>query len=461
MGAVYYRSKKGLNRFLADEDYGPEGIAMLTDQPSRLMRITILVLVGLMIAALVWSFYGRIDVVVESKGLVKPESDQQGVYVPIKGEIIDVYVSEGMPVSKGDVIVRINSPNAIELAGQASTAAVHLAAAERGLEVLPIKKKAAEKELAAMRAKIAADDRDHEARVAETVAKLAEEQQLKLEKARAKLTKAGAERQNAQRVLEQHERLFASPGNGGLSRDQVEEKRAILREKTSDYRLAESELGEFEVSLSQEYEKKRQELQKKSQDLLAMQAQYEQMMLKLTQEEEQAATDLRLARAKSRSASRVSYDDIDEDNMLRIRAPISGTITNVTFRDVGAQVDEKTPVAAIAPKGARKVLEIEIHERDRAFLQAGMPVRIKFNAFPYQRYGVMKGELEHIAPSSTINQESKQIVYKARVGLERDYFSAEAVDTPIRYGMAATAEIVVNNRRLIDLALDPFKKAIS
>ena len=107
------------------------------------------------------------------------------------------------------------------------------------------------------------------------------------------------------------------------------------------------------------------------------------------------------------------------------------------------------------------MLEIEINERDRAFLQAGMPVRIKFNSFPYQRYGVMKGELEHIAPSSNINQESKQIVYKARVGLERDHFTADEVDTPIRYGMAAKAEIVTNNRRLIDLAIDPFKKSIS
>ena len=182
------------------------------------------------------------------------------------------------------------------------------------------------------------------------------------------------------------------------------------------------------------------------------------MMLRLMQDEEQAETDLRLARAKARAASRVSYDDIDEDNFLRIRAPVSGIVTNVTFRDVGAQVDEKTPVAAIAPKGARKVLEIEINERDRAFLQAGMPVRIKFNAFPYQRYGVLKGELEHISPTSSLNQDTKQIVYKARVGLERDHFIVNKVTTPMRYGMAAKAEIVVDNRRLIDLAIDPFKK---
>jgi HlyD family secretion protein len=261
-------------------------------------------------------------------------------------------------------------------------------------------------------------------------------------------------------VVEQHERLFRSPGGGGLSREQVEEKKKTLNEKMLDYKLAQAELGEFEVALGQEYEKRKDDMQKKSQDFLALQAQYENMVLKLVQDEEQVQTDLRLARAKERSASRVSYDDIDEDNFLQIRAPVSGVVTTVTYSHVGGQVDEKTPVAAIAPKGARKVLEVEINERDRAFLVAGMPVKIKLNAFPYQRYGILNGELEHISPTSTINPTTKQIVYKGRVGLERDYFTVNNVKTPVRFGMAANAEIIVTTRRLVDLALEPFKSPV-
>ncbi len=153
------------------------------------------------------------------------------------------------------------------------------------------------KEIEALKAKIAADERDVEWRIAESIAKLAEEQQLKLEKARAKLAKAGGERDQARRVLEQHERLFNSPGNGGLSRDQVEEKRAAYREKTADYKLAEAELGEFEVSAIQEYDKKKAELNKKWQDLLALQGQYQNMFVRLAADEQQAETDLQ-ARAR-------------------------------------------------------------------------------------------------------------------------------------------------------------------
>ncbi len=58
--------------------------------------------------------------------MVKPELEQQGVYLPIKGELVNLYVTEGMPIEKGDVVARINSPSAIELAGQATQAAVQL-----------------------------------------------------------------------------------------------------------------------------------------------------------------------------------------------------------------------------------------------------------------------------------------------------------------------------------------------
>jgi HlyD family secretion protein len=458
MATVYYRSRRGLNRFL--EDHGPGGVAILADRPSRLIRATILVLFAALLAGVAWSFFGHADVVVEASGLVQPQSDQHGVFLPIKGDLVDVYATEGMPVEAGDVLMRINSGTAVEVAGQTATAAVQLAAAERTYASFPEKKKAALKELESLKAKLEVDAPDVDWRNAESIAKLAEEQQLKLDKARSKLAKAASERDEARRVLEQHERLFNSPGGGGLSRDQVEEKRATYRDKVTDYKLAETELGEFEVSALQEYDKRKAELSKKSQELLGLQGTYQKMLVQLAADEQQAETDVRLARARMRSANRITYRDIDEENYLRIRAPVSGIVTTIlNSSNVGAQFDERTPVAAIAPKDARKILELQVNERDRAFLTAGMPVRIKVNAFPYQRYGVLTGEIEHISPVSNLNENSKQIEYKTRVALKQDYFVINGVNTPIRYGMAAKAEIVVNSRRLIELVIDPLKSA--
>jgi HlyD family secretion protein len=289
------------------------------------------------------------------------------------------------------------------------------------------------------------------------MAKLAEEQTLKLQKARAKLEKAGQERDHAKQVMEQHRRLFNSPGGGGVSRQKVEEKEKEYQEKVLDFKLAEVELGEFEVALDKEFDKQKEELEKKSQELLAIQSQYESKVLGLENEERTMQTDLRVARAKSRTANRITYDDLDEDNFLRIRAPIDGVVTKIAFDKVGDKVDDKEPLAAIAPRGGRKILDLEVDERDRAFLRIGMPVKIKVGAFPYQRYGFLSGELEYIAPTTTVNPQTKRTVYKARVGLEREYFNVNKVQVPLRFGMSARAEIVVRKRRLVDLALDPLR----
>ena len=117
------------------------------------------------------------------------------------------------------------------------------------------------------------------------------------------------------------------------------------------------------------------------------------------------------------------------------------------------------PIVSIASKEDRKILEIKINERDRAFLTPGMPVKVKVSAFAYQRYGHLLGELEHIAPTTIVDNVSNAQVYTARVALNRDYFLVNEVETPVRYGMTARAEIVVRKRRIIDLALDPLRSA--
>ncbi len=130
----------------------------------------------------------------------------------------------------------------------------------------------------------------------------------------------------------------------------------------------------------------------------------------------------------------------------------------------GAKIDPKAPLAGIAPADARTVLHVEILEQDRAFLREGMPVKIKFNAFPFQRFGFIDGVLEFIAPTvspSGDNPQNRVQVYRGRVSLARDYFISPETGAriPLRFGMIAIAEIMVQQRRLLDLALDPLRRA--
>ena len=49
------------------------------------------------------------------------------------------------------------------------------------------------------------------------------------------------------------------------------------------------------------------------------------------------------------------------------------------------------------------------------------------------------------------------MVYKGLVSLNKDYYRVDDTDYPLRYGMAAVAEVVVRKRRLIDMAFDPMR----
>jgi len=65
--------------------------------------------------------------------------------------------------------------------------------------------------------------------------------------------------------------------------------------------------------------------------------------------------------------------------------------------------------------------------------------------------------LEYLAPAAQLSAQTREPIYEAWVSLERDRFEVDDQVYPLRYGMIATAEIVVRERRLIDLALDPLR----
>lgn len=86
------------------EDHSAEGIDILYSEPSRIFRMTILLVLSLVVAVLVWSFVGRADVIVSAPGILSPEEEVRRVYAPIAGELVDIYVAEGQPVSELSLI---------------------------------------------------------------------------------------------------------------------------------------------------------------------------------------------------------------------------------------------------------------------------------------------------------------------------------------------------------------------
>ncbi len=441
-----------------------EGIEILTAEPSRLMRATILLLAALLLAALAWSVFGRVGVVVKAQGQLGPEADERLLFAPIEGQLADLYIVEGAPVAAGDVVARVNALGAMQLAASALLAQLKLQAAEDAYRTFPIQKQALEKGIELIQFQIESAEEVDELRISQGMAQLAADQRLKLERARLKLDGAQNALAFARDDYEKHRRLFESPGGGGIARSRVEEKFKEYQGKIADFEVAKNELAEFEVKLNEEFAKRQEELKARSERLLQHYAQLEERKAQLANAERENAVSLKLAQAEAAAAAQISFDDIDENNLLLVRAPVTGIVTRIGVTQPGAKIDPKAPLAGIAPADARIMLHIEILEQDRAFLREGMPVKIKFNAFPFQRFGFIDGTLEFVAPNVSPagdNPQSRVLVYRGRVSLARDYFTAPDTGAriPLRFGMIATAEIMVQQRRLIDLVLDPLRGA--
>ncbi|CAD6557341.1 HlyD family efflux transporter periplasmic adaptor subunit [Paraburkholderia metrosideri] len=440
------------------EDHSVEGIAILTAEPVKIARALIWAMVALVVAGLLWSFVGRADVIVSAQGTLSPESEVRRIYAPIDGELADLYIAEGQPVSKGDVLARLNARGAIEAASNALQAQLKLEDAERDWKQFPEKKALMERKAAALKAQMEVEARQHENRVSEGTTKLAEGQKAELDEARSVLDNARRTREAAREELDRYSKLFAQPGGGGIAELQVEQKRTAAMEADNAYRVAQSRLTELDFRLSHEYAQANAQLETSGQQTTDLQLQYDSAVRDITDAEDKLRLQLQTARLVSEAAARIRFENIDKDNFLLILAPVSGVITDVTSTQRGDKIQANAPLGGIAPKDARPVLKIEIAEHDRAFLHEGLPVKLKFNAFPYQRYGLISGTLAYISPATKPSLQDKQPVYEGRVTLDRNYYQIADTRYPLRYGMTANAEIVVRERRLIDLGLDPFRE---
>jgi hemolysin D len=439
-------------------DHSSEGIAILTTEPWRALHALVYTVAALVLAGLAWSFIGRADVIVTGQGTLTPASEVRRFYAPVDGELANLYVAEGAAVSKGDVVARLNARGAIEAASNATRTQLNRENAERDWRLWPEKKALLEHKAANLRQQMEDEEQAHQRRSALGVTKLQEEQKAQM--AAAKTTEEDTKRalDAAQFELEKYERVYATPGGGGVSLLQVENKRNAKRAAENAYRVAQEKVAELAARQKQEIVDAQNVLVRSGEQLDTLRLEYDAATKQIDDTEKKLRLQLNTARDEAEAASRISFANIDKDNFLLIVAPASGVITDLTSTQPGDKVLANTPLGGIAPSNSRSVVKVEIAENDRAFLREGMPVKLKFDAFPYQRYGVINGTLEYVSPATKPSLQTKQPVYEARVALERDYYEVAGTKYPLRYGMTAAVEIVVRQRRLIDLGLDPLRQ---
>ena len=142
------------------------------------------------------------------------------------------------------------------------------------------------------------------------------------------------------------------------------------------------------------------------------------------------------------------------------KAPESGIVTTIQ-PTLGMRVDTNTPLLSIIPIDSPLEIELLLPTRSAGFVQIGDTVNIRFDAFPYQKFGLVVGKISSIDKSLILPSEKalpisvNQAMYRVRASLTQQSIRAYGKVFPLKVGMIADADIVLERRSLLEWLLDP------
>jgi hemolysin D len=143
-----------------------------------------------------------------------------------------------------------------------------------------------------------------------------------------------------------------------------------------------------------------------------------------------------------------------------VRSPIDGTLFQLPVQRAGAVVQPGETIAQIAPEGVPLVLRANMSSTESGFLRVGMPVKVKFDAYPFQDYGIVEGRVAWVAPDSKVTEtpQGPAETFELEIVLNQPYIQTSSQRIALTPGQTATAEVIVRQRKVMDFLLDPFKK---
>lgn len=145
----------------------------------------------------------------------------------------------------------------------------------------------------------------------------------------------------------------------------------------------------------------------------------------------------------------------------RIVAPATGTVTAITG-EVGQTVQIGAALATVLPAGSRLEARLSVPSSAIGFIEPGQLVLLRIAAFPYQKYGLVEGDIIRVeqAPMATSGSAlapgaSAEPLYQIIVKLRRQGLRVYGVDKKFQSGMSVQANVQLDRRTLIEWILDP------
>jgi hemolysin D len=443
----------------------PAALEIVETPPSPIGRAIGATIIAVFCLALAWACWGKIDIVASAPGKIVPSGRSKLVQPFETGVVRAIHVQDGESVKAGDVLIELdptmNGAEREHIQGDLMATRLDIARLQAALTVDgdPIAAfrppQDAAPELIAMQRKFLQNQAaEHKSKLASLDAQQA---QKEAERATisATINKIGAMIPVIQERVDIRKALLKSEFGSKLQyftelQSLVEQQQELEVQKSHDHE-ADAAIAAIAASRAQAVSEYRHNL-------------YDELA-KAEQKAAGLAQDLIKAEQRTR--------------LQRLTAPIDGLVQQLAVHTVGGVVTPAQSLLVVVPTDSPLEIEAMVSNRDIGFVYVGQPAEIKVDTFNFTRYGLLHGTVLSLSKDaitrdlqqdknadnktptsadSSSEPRGQELVYSARVSLDRAQMQVEDKLVNLSPGMAVTVEIETGSRRVISYLLSPLLK---
>lgn len=368
-------------------------------------------IIAVVLIAAIASVVIKLPETVTADFMLVPARGTDPVKATRQGIVNQVFVSEGQSVKQGEVIATLRSDATGDRAAELMTVQTQLAGAGESF--------------VNTKAKFTAQTLVEEQEIRKLAARIQHlEGLITLKRQQLSLLK---------QMAESYEKLYRQ---GLTSRAQWTERQL--------------EVANFQAELEKliaEQQETRAAIEKLKLEGSARQAEFKEV--ERSYREATATGEIRVAALREGLAG-------SDGNEVRLTAPCAGTILRLHVKQSGAVLHEGEVVAELVSADESLRAELKIPEAGMGKLKTGQGVKLKYDAFPYQRYGVRYGRVAWLSPATVETRDGAS--FTAQVEIAESEVLIQGQSRPLSAGMSGKAEIVIGNRSLIEYIVEPLRQ---
>ncbi|MDB5613741.1 MAG: HylD [Devosia sp.] len=423
----------------------PAQYKLSVDEPPRSWTYIILIVVGVLLAFLLWANWAEVDQISRAEGKVIPSGKIQVVQSAESGVVTDILVRSGEQVSAGQLLIRLDDTNTASSAGEVEARVLALQAQVERLRVESSGQMAADYVCSDLVSAQAPD-----VCVAE----------LDLLKSRL-ISLTGTTEVLAQRVEQRQRELNEVSANKSRLQGNLDiaQQRLDLIAPMADRGLAaRTDL----LALQGEVADLSGQIAGSNENTAGLTAALREAHLQVQQAEQQfrqeALSELTQHRAELASAEQQLRGATDRVTRTELRSPVDGIVNSIDVTTIGAVVTAGARLLDIVPKSDFLLIEARLKPSDVAFVIPGQLARIKFTAYDFSVYGGIEGQVDNVSANSIVDENTRETYYLVTVRAERTALDYRGQELAILPGMVTTIDIITGKHSILQYLLKPINK---